>query len=90
MIPHISYKGKTIVFMADLLPSTAHVPMPYIMAYDTKPLITLQDKEKFFKDAIEKEYVLFFEHDLYNECCTLEMTEKGPRVKKTFSLSELD
>ena len=89
LIPHISYKGKTVVFMADLLPSAAHVPMPYIMAYDTKPLVTLKDKEQFFNDAIEKEYILFFEHDLYNECCTLEMTEKGPRVQKTFSLSEL-
>lgn len=89
MIPHITYKDKTIVFMADLLPSTAHVPMPYVMAYDTKPLITLQDKERFFKEAIEKDYVLFFEHDLQNECCTLQQTDKGPRVKETFQLSSL-
>jgi glyoxylase-like metal-dependent hydrolase (beta-lactamase superfamily II) len=89
MIPHIDYNGKTIVFMADLLPSTAHVPMPYVMAYDTRPLVTLQDKEKFFAEAIEKEYILFLEHDLYNECCTLKETEKGPRVNETFSLSEI-
>jgi glyoxylase-like metal-dependent hydrolase (beta-lactamase superfamily II) len=89
MIPHISYKGKTIVFMADLLPSAAHVPLPYIMAYDTRPLITLQDKERFFEEALKNDYILFFEHDLYNECCTLEMTEKGIRVKETFDLSEI-
>lgn len=89
MIPHIQYKGKTIVFMADLLPSTAHVPMPYVMAYDTRPLLTLQEKEKFFADAISNEYILFLEHDLYNECCTIENTEKGPRVKEIFKLSEI-
>ena len=89
MIPFIRYNGKTIVFMADLLPSAAHVPMPYIMAYDTKPLIKLKDKERFFEEAINNEYVLFLEHDLYNECCTIHQTEKGPRVKETFKLSEV-
>jgi hypothetical protein len=75
--------------MADLLPSTAHVPLPYVMAYDTRPLLTLQEKEKFFAEALENDYVLFLEHDLYNECCTLVMTEKGVRVKETFNLSEV-
>ena len=75
--------------MADLLPSAAHVPLPYIMAYDTKPLITLNDKETFFEEAIKNEYILFLEHDLYNECCTIHKTEKGPRVKETFHLSEI-
>ncbi len=89
MIPFIKYNGKTIVFMADLLPSAAHVPLPYIMAYDTKPLVTLKEKESFFGEAITNGYVLFFEHDLYNECCTLHETEKGPRVKETFALSEV-
>ena len=89
MIPMIKYNGRTIVFMADLLPSTAHVPMPYVMAYDTRPLITMQEKKEFFNEVIEKDYVLFFEHDLYNECCTLEETEKGPRVKETFTLDSL-
>lgn len=89
MIPHITFKGKTVVFMADLLPSTAHVPMPYVMSYDTRPLITMQDKDRFYKEAIEKEYILFFEHDLYHECCTLQQTEKGPGVKETFQLSDV-
>lgn len=89
IIPHIKYNGRTVVFMADLLPSTAHVPMPFIMAYDTRPLLSLKEKEQFFNEVIENDYVLFFEHDLYNECCTLEMTEKGPRVKETFSLANI-
>ena len=89
IIPHINYNGRTIVFMADLLPSTAHVPMPYIMAYDTRPLITLMEKEKFFNEAVENDYVLFFEHDIYYECCTLKMTDKGPQVNETFYLKNL-
>jgi len=89
IIPYIIYKRKTIVFGADLFPSTAHIPMPYIMSYDTKPLITLEDKNRFFKDVKEKDVVLFFEHDLYNECCSLEETERGFKVKKTFSLQDL-
>ena len=89
IIPHIKVNGKTIAYMADLLPATVHVPMPWVMAYDTKPLITFKDKERFFKEALEEETILFFEHDLYNECCTIEMTEKGVRVKETFKLSEL-
>ena len=89
IIPHINYNGRTIVFMADLLPSTAHVPMPYIMAYDTRPLITLKEKEKFFNEAVENDYVLFFEHDIYYECCTLKDTEKGPRVNETFYLKNI-
>ena len=89
MIPHIKFNDKTIVFMADLLPSTAHVPMPYIMAYDTRPLITMKEKAAFFKDAIENDYVLFFEHDIFNECCTLKDTETGPRVKEVFSLNNI-
>ncbi len=88
MIPYISYKGKTIVFMSDLLPSVAHIPMPYIMSYDTRPLITLEDKKRFYTEALEKDYILFFEHDLYNECCTLKDTPKGARVDKIFPLHE--
>ena len=89
IIPHIKYNGKTVVFMADLLPSTAHVPMPYLMAYDTRPLITMKEKAAFFKEAIDNDYILFFEHDIFNECCTLKETEKGPRVKDVFSLNEV-
>ena len=85
-IPHIRYNGKTIVFVSDLLPSAAHVPMPWIMAYDTRPLITLEDKERFYKEAVENEYILFLEHDLYNECCTLQKTDKGIRVKDKFKV----
>jgi len=90
IIPHIKINGKTIAFMADLLPATVHIPMPWVMSYDTKPLITLQDKERFFKEALEENVMLFFEHDLYNECCTIHMTEKGVRVEETFKLSELN
>jgi glyoxylase-like metal-dependent hydrolase (beta-lactamase superfamily II) len=88
-IPHINYHGKTVVFAADLLPSSAHVPMPWIMAYDTRPLITLEDKERFYKDAVENDFIIFLEHDLYNECCTLQKTDKGVRLKDTFKLEEV-
>ena len=88
IIPHINYNGKTIVFMGDLLPSTAHIPMPWVMSYDTRPLLTLEDKKRFFDDAIKNNYTLFFEHDLYNECCTIKQTEKGPRLDKTFTLAD--
>lgn len=89
MIPHIHYKGKTLVFMADLLPSTGHIPLPYVMGYDTRPLLTLGEKEKFMQRAAENEYILFFEHDYSNECCTVEHTEKGVRLKDTFALQDI-
>jgi glyoxylase-like metal-dependent hydrolase (beta-lactamase superfamily II) len=89
MIPHIQYKGKTLVFAADLLPSTGHIPLPYVMGYDTKPLVTLTEKEKFLNDAADNGYVIFLQHDNYNECCTVEHTEKGVRLKDTFKLSDL-
>lgn len=89
LIPHIKYKGKTIAFMADLLPAAAHVPLAWVIAYDTKPLISLKDKERFYKEGLEENVILFFEHDIFNECCTIEMTEKGVKVKETFKLSEI-
>jgi glyoxylase-like metal-dependent hydrolase (beta-lactamase superfamily II) len=89
MIPRIKYKDKVICFMADLLPSIGHVPLPYVMAYDTRPLLTLEEKAKFLNEAADKQYVLFFEHDPVNECCTLKHTEKGVRVDRTFSLNEI-
>jgi glyoxylase-like metal-dependent hydrolase (beta-lactamase superfamily II) len=89
MLPTIQYKGRTIVYMADLLPSIAHLPLPYVMSYDMFPLKTLHEKKAFLQEAQEKEYVLFFEHDAYNECCTLQMTEKGIRVKETFKLEDI-
>lgn len=88
MIPHIKYKGKTVVYMADLLPSTGHIPLPYVMGYDTRPLLTLLEKEKFMSLAAEEEFILFFEHDAVNECCTVQKTEKGIRLKETFTLKE--
>lgn len=89
MIPHIQYKGKTVVFMADLLPSVGHIPLPYVMGYDTRPLLTITEKEKFLHKAAQEEFILFLEHDSMHECCTLELTEKGPRLKETFSFSDI-
>lgn len=89
MIPHIRYSGRTVVFMADLIPSAGHIPVPYVMAYDTRPLLTLTEKEKFLKEAAEKNYVLFFEHDPKIECCTLETTDRGVKIKDTFRLNEI-
>lgn len=89
MIPHIHYNDKTIVYMADLLPSAAHIPIPYVMGYDMFPLTTMQEKKSFLKEAMEKNYVLFFEHDPKIECCTLQQTEKGIRMKDSFKLEEI-
>ena len=89
MIPHIQYKGKTIVFMADLLPSIGHIPLPYVMGYDTRPLLTLSEKAKFLNRAADENFVLFFEHDSVNECCTLQHAEKGVRLQEAFSFNEL-
>lgn len=89
MIPKIKFKNHTICFMADLLPSVAHIPLPYIMGYDTRPLLTLQEKEEFLKEAADNQYVLFFEHDPVHECCTVKHTDKGVRLDKTFRLKEI-
>jgi len=89
MIPHIHYKDKTLVFMADLLPSIGHIPLPYVMGYDTRPLITLAEKGNFLQKATDENHVLFFEHDAVNELCTLQHTEKGIRLHETFNFSEL-
>ena len=89
MLPQLQYKGRTILYMADLLPSAAHLPLPYVMAYDMFPLTTLNEKKSFITEAQQNDYVLFFEHDPLIECCTLEMTEKGIRKKDDFKLSEL-
>jgi glyoxylase-like metal-dependent hydrolase (beta-lactamase superfamily II) len=90
MMPQISYKGKQIVFMADLLPSIGHIPIPYIMAYDTRPLESMKEKKDFLQEAVTNDYVLFFEHDPINECCTLQITEKGIRHKDLFRLEEIN
>lgn len=89
MLPQIQYKGRTLVFMADLLPSAAHVPLPYVMGYDMFPLTTLEEKKSFFSEAVKNEYVFFLEHDPKWDCCTLQETEKGIRVKETFQLADL-
>ncbi len=89
MLPQIKYGDKTIVFMADLLPSAGHIPIPYVMAYDMFPLTTLNEKKSFLKEAVENDYILFFEHDPVHECCNLQQTEKGIRAKDYFKLEEI-
>ena len=89
MIPKINFNGKTIVYMADLLPSMAHIPLPYVMAYDMFPLTTLNEKKSFLTEALEKDYILFFEHDRETECCNLQMTERGIRQKDVFKLENV-
>lgn len=89
MLPQIQYKGRSIVFMADLLPSASHIPLPYIMAYDMFPLATLQEKKSFLGEALENNYILFFEHDPNIECCELTLTERGIRQAGTFMLEEI-
>ena len=89
MLPHLSYKDKTVVFVADLLPTHGHIPIPYVMGYDTRPLLTISEKDKFLKKAADEEQVLFFEHDPDVECCTVQHTEKGVRIKDKFKLADL-
>ncbi len=89
MIPKIHYKGKTIVFAADLLPSVGHIPLPYVMGYDTRPLLTLAEKKRFLEEAAANEYIIFLEHDPEFECCTVKMTDKGVRLDQTFRLDEI-
>ena len=89
MLPQISYKNKTIVYMADLLPSVGHIPLPYVMAYDMFPLQTLKEKKLFLAEAATNNYILYLEHDPVNECCTLQHTEKGVRLGEKFRLDEI-
>jgi glyoxylase-like metal-dependent hydrolase (beta-lactamase superfamily II) len=89
MLPQLTYNGKTIVFMADLLPSAAHLPIPYVMAYDMFPLTSLREKKVFLDEALAGDYILFFEHDPIHECCSLQKTEKGIRPKEFFKLNDL-
>ena len=88
MIPHIKYKGNTIVFAADLLPSVGHIPLPYVMGYDTRPLTTLKEKKVFLETVAKKGYTLFLEHDYYQSCCTLKETDKGIRLNKSFQFED--
>jgi len=88
LLPVIKYNNSTIVYMADLLPSVGHIPLPYVMGYDMFPLTTMREKKAFLQDALENGYILFFEHDPKVECCTLQMTERGIRQKKVFALEK--
>ncbi len=89
MIPLIRYQSKIIAFMADLLPSVGHIPLAYVMGYDTRPLLTMDEKKTFLEMASQQEFILFLEHDSANECATLQMTEKGPRLGETMTFSSL-
>lgn len=89
MLPKIQYKGRTLVFVADLLPSVGHIPLPYVMGYDTRPLLTMDEKAEFLEEAAREKYILFLEHDPVHECCTVKMTDKGVRLDQTFKLHEI-
>ena len=89
MLPHINYKNRTIVFMADLLPTAGHIPLPYVMGYDTRPLLTVAEKRIFMEKAADHDWLLFLEHDPYNELITVKRTEKGVRLNETFTCNEI-
>ncbi|SHE52386.1 Glyoxylase, beta-lactamase superfamily II [Arenibacter palladensis] len=89
MIPHINYKNKTLVFAADLLPTAGHIPLPYVMGYDTRPLLTLSEKALFLDKAVKDDYYLFLEHDAHNQICTLQTTDKGIRLKEIHTFAQL-
>ena len=84
MLPMIRYQGKTIVFAADLIPTVGHLPIPYVMGYDTRPLLTLEEKASFLDRAVKEDFLLFLEHDAENELISLEQTAKGVRRKESF------
>lgn len=89
MIPHITYKDKKLVFMADLLPTAGHLPLPFVMGYDTRPLLTLPEKKAFLNKAADENYYLFLEHDAHNKIITVKHTEKGVRLDKVYTFNEL-
>jgi glyoxylase-like metal-dependent hydrolase (beta-lactamase superfamily II) len=89
MIPHIQYEDKTIVFCADLVPTAGHLPLPYVMGYDTRPLLTMPEKSKFLQAAVENNYYLWLEHDAHNQIITVENTEKGIRMKEIFHCEDI-
>jgi glyoxylase-like metal-dependent hydrolase (beta-lactamase superfamily II) len=89
MLPHIQYQDKTIVFCADLIPTAGHLPLPYVMGYDTRPLLTLPEKAKFLQKAVENNYYLWLEHDAHNQIITVENTEKGIRLKEIFRCEDI-
>jgi glyoxylase-like metal-dependent hydrolase (beta-lactamase superfamily II) len=89
MIPIINYQDKKLVFAADLLPTAGHVPLAFVMGYDTRPLLTLKEKKAFLQEAADNNYFLFLEHDAHNDIINLKQTERGIRHNDTFKFSEL-
>ena len=89
MLPHIHYKGKTLVFAADLVPTAGHIPVPYVMGYDTRPLLSMKEKQVFMNEAVAKDYYLFLEHDAHNQICTLKDTVKGVRLNEIYTFDEV-
>ena len=89
MLPHINYKDKTLVFVADLVPTVGHIPVPYVMGYDTRPLLSMSEKQLFMNEAVTNDYCLFFEHDAHNQLCTLKNTEKGVRLGQIHTFDDL-
>ncbi|MGC1516957.1 MAG: MBL fold metallo-hydrolase [Maribacter sp.] len=89
MLPQFKYKGKTIAYTADLIPTVGHIPLPYVISYDTRPLITMEEKNLFLNEAVDHQYYLFFEHDAHNQLCTLKRTEKGVRLDRVYTFDEV-
>ena len=89
MLPIISYKGQKIAFAADLIPTAGHLPLPYVMGYDVRPLTTLKEKAVFLNYAVENNVLLFLEHDSVNEIVSLKNTEKGVRINKILKCNEV-
>jgi glyoxylase-like metal-dependent hydrolase (beta-lactamase superfamily II) len=90
MLAQIQWKDKTLLYCADLIPSVAHIPLAWLMAYDVRPLLTLKEKKQFLQEAVSGKWILFFEHDPAVECCTVRETDRGVRVKETFALNEIN
>ena len=89
MLPHINYNGKTIVFCADMLPTAGHVPIPYVTGYDTRPLMSMDEKQIFLNNAADNNYYLWLEHDAHNQIITVQHTEKGIRLKEIFKCEDI-
>lgn len=89
MLPHINYNGKTIVFCADMLPTAGHIPIPYVTGYDTRPLMSMDEKQIFLNNAADNNYYLWLEHDAHNQIITVQHTEKGIRLKEVFKCEEV-
>jgi glyoxylase-like metal-dependent hydrolase (beta-lactamase superfamily II) len=89
MLPLLQYKGRNVLYVADLIPTTGHLPIPYVAAYDSFPLQAMKEKEHYLKQALEEDWILYYEHDAYNECSTLQQTHKGVRVKDVFKLTDI-